>query len=448
MALEQLTGPLYKNNFIFFGKLLIIALYFTGFLRNMGNIDLPLIDIIGSFPDTYMDYYLWQILFFSSSLLVFLNIRPSLFLFINGLLIIFGLMMNPMNFSHNMFFSSCLFIVFSISNQSVNYMPIQLAIVYFGATIDKFLFEPWRSGDFIKAYYENYDNYLFNLLSNYVDSQLLITTFTYSTEYAALLRKEWELTVGKKVSKAEWIDENIKFLTRHSFYTPEASKKWESRKGKNLAGLIQEQNSIKEKTDKQKLKKAELNFKKSKQDLPDRGIETMFRVALRNHITLSDIADTKANILLSVNAIIISVALSNLLPKLDNPSNSYLIYPTMIFLAFTVVSIVLSVLATRPNVTRGKFSKEDVANQKVNLLFFGNFHQMSLNDFEWAMGEMMKDKDYLYGSLTKDLYFLGLVLNRKYSLLRKTYTVFMIGIIVSVIAFAIAFKFYSRETFI
>ncbi|NRA93565.1 MAG: hypothetical protein HRU26_12950 [Psychroserpens sp.] len=181
MALEQLTGPWSKNNFIFFGKLLIIALYFTGFLRNMGNIDLPLIDIIGSFPDTYMDYYLWQILFFSSSLLVFLNIRPSLFLFINGLLIIFGLMMNPMNFSHNMFFSSCLFIVFSISNQSVNYMPIQLAIVYFGATIDKFLFEHWRSGDFIKAYYENYDNYLFNLLSNYVDSQLLITTFTYST---------------------------------------------------------------------------------------------------------------------------------------------------------------------------------------------------------------------------------------------------------------------------
>ncbi len=184
-------------------------------------------------------------------------------------------------------------------------------------------------------------------------------------------------------------------------------------------------------------------FKKNKIELPERGIETMFRVALRNHITLSDIADTKANILLSVNAIIISVALSNLIPKLDNPSNSYLIYPTLIFLAFTVASIVLSVLATRPNVTRGKFSKEDVANQKVNLLFFGNFHQMSLSDFEWAMGEMMQDRDYLYGSLTKDLYFLGLVLNRKYGLLRTTYTVFMIGIVISVISFAVSFKLYG-----
>ena len=211
-------------------------------------------------------------------------------------------------------------------------------------------------------------------------------------------------------------------------------------KEKNLTSLYKKLRKLHQEEKKSSEKSKELAFKKSKKSTPERGIETMFRVALRNHITLSDIADTKANILLSVNAIIISVALSNLLPKLDNPSNHYLIYPALIFLTFTVISIVLSILATRPNVTKGEFTKEDVANKKVNLLFFGNFHQMSLNDFEWAMGEMMKDKDYLYGSLTKDLYFLGLVLNRKYSLLRTTYTVFMIGIIVSVVAFAIAFK--------
>ena len=259
--------------------------------------------------------------------------------------------------------------------------------------------------------------------------------------YTSLLRKEWELTLDKKLDKSEWIEENIVFLTNHSFNSAIASQKWEKRKGKNLANLIQSQNKIKASTEKLKQKKAELKFKKEKLDLPERGIETMFRVALRNHITLSDIADTKANILLSVNAIIISLVLSNLVSKLDNPSNSYLIWPTAIFTLFTVVSIVLSVLATRPNVTSGKFTKEDVANKKVNLLFFGNFHKMKLDEFEWAMQEMMQDKDYLYGSLTKDLYFLGLVLNRKYSLLRLTYTVFAIGIIISVIAFAIAFQF-------
>ncbi len=166
----------------------------------------------------------------------------------------------------------------------------------------------------------------------------------------------------------------------------------------------------------------------------------MFRVTLKNHITLSDIADTKANILLSVNAIIVSLALSNLLPKLDNPSNSHLIIPTVIFVLFTIISMILSVLATRPNVTSGKFTKKDVKDKKVNLLFFGNFHKMSLDDFEWAMGEMMQDRGYLYSSMKKDLYFLGLVLDKKYKILRLTYTVFMIGIIISVIAFAISFK--------
>ena len=258
-------------------------------------------------------------------------------------------------------------------------------------------------------------------------------------DYASLLRKEWELTLGKEASKDEWLQENIDFLSSHTFNSPIASSKWEKRKGKNLATLIQSQNKIKARNEKLKQRKAELTFKKEKQDLPDRGIETMFRVALRNHITLSDIADTKANILLSVNAIIISVALSNLLPKLDNPSNDYLIIPTLIFMAFTVICIVLSVLATRPNVPKGQFTKDDVANKKVNLLFFGNFHQMKLDEFEWAMGEMMKDKEYLYGSLTKDLYFLGLVLNRKYNLLRTTYGVFMIGIVISVIAFSVSF---------
>jgi hypothetical protein len=101
----------------------------------------------------------------------------------------------------------------------------------------------------------------------------------------------------------------------------------------------------------------------------------------------------------------------------------------------------MAVIATRPNITGGKFSKEDVKNKKVNLLFFGNFHKMSLAEYEWAIEELVKDKEYIYSSLTKDLYFLGLVLNRKYNILRLTYTIFMIGIILSVIAFGLAFYF-------
>lgn len=257
-----------------------------------------------------------------------------------------------------------------------------------------------------------------------------------------LLRKELELTSNKNLSESDWLEENINFFTKkHKFFTCEAASNWEKRKGKNLANLLSRQKKLDLDNNKLSQKKAELQFKKEKIELPERGIETMFRVTLKNHITLSNIADTKANILLSVNAIIVSLVLSNLSSKLDKPSNDYLIVPTIIFVVFTVASIILSIMATRPNVTSGKFTKEDVANKKVNLLFFGNFHKMSLMDFEWAMGEMMQDRDYLYSSMKKDLYFLGLVLDKKYKILRLTYSVFMIGIIVSVIAFIVSFYY-------
>jgi len=261
------------------------------------------------------------------------------------------------------------------------------------------------------------------------------------SEISELLREEWEQQNVMKFTDVDWIQENINFLTnKHRYYTDYALENWQPIKDKNLAQLYKSLKKLKKEAKKDKLKAEELKLKKQKATTPERGIETMFRVTLKNHITLSDIADTKANILLSVNAIIISMALSNLIPKLDNPSNSYLIIPTAIFVVFSLASMALSVLATRPNVTSGEFTKEDVKQKKVNLLFFGNFHKMKLEEFEWAMGEMMQDKDYLYSSMKKDLYFLGLVLHKKYKILRITYTIFLIGIIVSVIAFGIAFN--------
>ncbi|WP_426431483.1 Pycsar system effector family protein [Winogradskyella sp. HB-48] len=258
----------------------------------------------------------------------------------------------------------------------------------------------------------------------------------YFDEASEFLRKELELRGIKSYTPAEWRTENIKVLTEHSFYTEYALKNWQPRKEKNLAKLMGKKKKRKKKLDVEKLKaKYKAQYKN---ESPERGVQTFYRTALRNHIKLSDIADTKANILLSVNAIIISVVLANLISKLDN--NPYLTWPTIIFLFFCVVSMVLSIIATRPNVTSGQFTKEDVKNQKVNLSFFGNFHKMDLEEFEWAIMEMVKDKDYIYKALTKDLYFLGKVLERKYRLLRITYTVFMIGIIISLMAFAFAVK--------
>lgn len=259
-------------------------------------------------------------------------------------------------------------------------------------------------------------------------------------ETSEMLREELSLLGVAELSPKAWRNANIKmFQTEHRFYTDYAKQNWQKGKDQNLKKLIE----IRRKQRKA-VKKEELKVK-LKNKSPERGIQTMYRVTMRNHLKLSDIADTKANILLSVNAIIISLLLTNLIPKLDNPSNDYLIYPTAIFVLFSIVSMIMSVLATRPNVTSGEFDKEDVKNKKVNLLFFGNFHKMKLPDYEWAMQELVKDQNYLYSNLTKDLYYLGLVLNKKYKLLRLTYTVFMIGMILSVIAFFVALKFYGPD---
>lgn len=259
----------------------------------------------------------------------------------------------------------------------------------------------------------------------------------YFGEASEFLRKELELKHSKTFSPSEWRNENIKVLTKqHQFYTDYALKNWQDQKDKNLSQLFKAK-----KKQKKKFKKEEIKAKykaQYKNESPERGVQTFYRVALRNHIKLSDIADTKANILLSVNAIIISVVLANLISKLD--TNPYLTWPTLIFTLFSVISMVMSIIATRPNVTSGQFTKEDVKNQKVNLSFFGNFHKMKLEEFEWAIQEMVNDKDYIYKALTKDLYFLGKVLERKYRILRITYTVFMVGIIISLISFGIAVK--------
>ena len=258
-----------------------------------------------------------------------------------------------------------------------------------------------------------------------------------------MLREELSLLGIAELSSKEWRKANIKmFQTEHRFYTQYARDNWQEGKDNNLKKLVKALKKQRKTRRKEELKV------RLKNESPERGIQTMYRVSMRNHLKLSDIADTKANILLSVNAIIISLLLTNLIPKLDNPTNDYLIYPTGIFVLCSIASMIMSVLATRPNVTSGEFDKEDVEKKKVNLLFFGNFHKMSLKDYEWAMQELIKDQNYVYNTLTKDLYFLGVVLDKKYKLLRWTYTIFMIGIILSTIAFFVALKFYGPERII
>lgn len=278
-----------------------------------------------------------------------------------------------------------------------------------------------------------------------------------------LMRREAEACVGRELDKADWRLKTIALFEGHHYHTAYAQELLADKKARNLEELkdksdrethkehkeelkAQEKEERKEEKEEKKqhqqdiavVKKEEekQEVKKKKSDRPDKGIETMFRITSGNHQRLSDMADNKAHIMISTNSIILSVILSILLRKLED--NPHLIIPTLILLVICVVTMVFSILATRPSVPPGTFTADDIREKRTNLLFFGNFYRMSLKEYYDGMQEMMEDREFLYGSLVRDLYSQGVVLGRKYRLLRVAYNVFMFGIIASVLAFVIA----------
>ncbi|UCS92477.1 HD domain-containing protein [Echinicola marina] len=232
-----------------------------------------------------------------------------------------------------------------------------------------------------------------------------------------------------------WLRSNLIFLNKHQYKTEYCQQKCQIGKQKNINTLIEKIEATEQKSDK----------KKKKKKGTERGVETLFRTTSRNHLELSSIADNKANIMISVNSIILTIIVSVLLRKLEEYPN-YII-PTTMLLATSLVTMVFAILATRPNVTSGKVTKESIDNKEGNLLYFGNFHEMSLAEYEYGMGKMLDNADYLYGSMTRDIYYLGKVLAKKYVLLRKSYTVFMFGFIISILAFAVATIFFPVDTY-
>ncbi len=168
-----------------------------------------------------------------------------------------------------------------------------------------------------------------------------------------------------------------------------------------------------------------------------RGIETMFRTSYRTNMDLSSLADTKANIMISINGIIISIILASISPKID--ANPWLILPTTVLLLSCLVSIVYAVLSARPRVHQHVITLEEVRNNTANILFFGNFVSLKEQEYIAGMKELLQHSDTLYEQMIKDIYSLGLVLIKKYELLRVSYTVFMFGLISGVLLFNLVY---------
>jgi hypothetical protein len=174
-----------------------------------------------------------------------------------------------------------------------------------------------------------------------------------------------------------------------------------------------------------------------------RGVETMFRTNYRTHLDLSNLADNKANIMISINGIIISILLASIYPRVM--LDRLLLLPTGVLSVFCLLSLVYAVLAARPRVTRRRATMDDVRQGKANILFFGTFTSLKEEEFLEGMQELIKDPDRTYENMSRDIYGLGSVLETKYRLLRASYTIFMIGLVLGVGLFLVVFAWGSRE---
>lgn len=254
-----------------------------------------------------------------------------------------------------------------------------------------------------------------------------------------LFRKEINAICKKSFSDKEWLEIDKNFYEKAQYFSDYAKENWQPKIASNLKRINKKLDELESGVAPKKQKESALSPKDLKKldriKSSERGVETVFRTTSRNHLSLSSMADSKANTLISISALIISIILSFLIENLD--VQRFLLVPVGILLLVCVLTIVFATLSTRPKVTKLGLTRSDIENRRGNLLFFGNFYTMPLEDYEFGMKELMEDRDYLYSNLIRDIYFLGLVLNKKYRFLSVAYNVFMFGIIISVLAFLV-----------
>lgn len=267
---------------------------------------------------------------------------------------------------------------------------------------------------------------------------------TFGTTYlekSKQLRHEWEVFKGIKMKEKEWLENNLEFWGSHQFYTGEGKAMFGDQKRKVLKKFKKQMGKIEKKKglprhfgDKPKPSKGDnfsLNSSKSAQ--------MMFKTTLRNQIDLTNIADNKANIMLTINSALITLGIPLIAGELE--ASPHLVYPAITLLLTCILAIVFATLATRPVKMAGKTDLQKLDKGNTNLFFFGNYYKMPQSEYREGLKRIVENEELLDKTIVNDLYFLGLSLGRKYSRLHTTYSVFMVGMVVTAIVYVLSFLF-------
>jgi predicted metal-dependent HD superfamily phosphohydrolase len=255
-------------------------------------------------------------------------------------------------------------------------------------------------------------------------------------DYLALLsglRHEWEVFRQETYSNKKWYQLNYQFVNNHQYHTAIAEELYGTQYQQNLKTL---------KKLRKKKKKNQMKDTRTGDSIgTNRSAQMMFKTALRNHMDLSNLADNKANIMLSVNALIVTIAVPMGASYVNN--SPHLVAPVIVLLLTCLCSMIFATLATRPIHMTGYTSQEDIKQGRSNLFFFGNFYRMGIQEYDEGMNEVVSNDQNLEAAIKRDLYFLGRSLGNKYNQLRVCYNLFMIGVVLSVIMFGVSYAIFE-----
>ena len=247
-----------------------------------------------------------------------------------------------------------------------------------------------------------------------------------------LLRLEKERILQKNFTNPEWEQVQLDLLISSQFHTRYVASKYGPRKEKN----INKQRKLVEDSGRKRTKKKADKIKSRKLG---RGIETMYRSTYRNHINLSSIADAKANMMISLNTIIMSVIITIVGSGFAFSDGWFqsmrFTVPITILMVSSLIAVIFAVISAKPDVTKKEVDIDQIKDKKSSLLFFGNFSKLALGSFVSNMHELKQDRDLLYDNMSIDIYYLGKVLSKKYRLLRYSYTIFITGLTLAVVSF-------------
>ena len=164
---------------------------------------------------------------------------------------------------------------------------------------------------------------------------------------------------------------------------------------------------------------------------PGSQLDHLMRATQFHHVQLSSMADVKANMLLTMSSVVLTLCLPQVL------KNSHL-WPLYILIGFCLLTICLATYAVMPKLPPANLPAPDFQNPSFNILFFGDFTRLPQDQFETTMGEIMNDPSRTYGAQVRELYLLGTFLaKKKYRFLRLGYLAFITGLFAAFLGFLI-----------